>query len=236
MLVVAALPALHACMALPMPFSQQREVAGREVSGLAALRLSPGRTTRSEVVSLLGEPSVQWDAERVLVYNWSVRESRIVLVSNQKQPLGFDQVNDGTKAHQVALQFDVHDRLLRVRNVVEDTVGHQHPSLHQWVVDGLLEQTAPLEPGVATRADVLALLGSASYVHESGEREVYEWSNVNLLLQFAYDADGRVLGKREIAKPAVLQEDYALNTAGRTDWHDRRRDRGARPEEQGYSR
>ena len=236
MLVVAALPVLHACMALPMPFTQQREVAGREVSGLAALRLSPGRTTRSEVVSLLGEPSVQWDAERVLVYNWSVRESRIVLVSNQKQPLGFDQVNDGTKAHQVALQFDVHDRLLRVRNVVEDTVGHQHPSLHQWVVDGLLEQTAPLEPGVATRADVLALLGSASYVHESGEREVYEWSNVNLLLQFAYDADGRVLGKREIAKPAVLLEDYALNTAGRTDWHHRRRDRGARPEEQGYSR
>ncbi len=91
MLVVAALPALHACVALPMPFSRQREVAGQEVSGLAALRLSPGRTTRSEVLSLLGEPSVQWNAERVLVYNWSVRESRIVLVSNQKQPLGFDQ-------------------------------------------------------------------------------------------------------------------------------------------------
>ena len=236
MLLVTALPALHACMALPVPFSHQREVAGQEVSRLDALRLSTGRTTRSEVVSLLGEPSVQWDAERVLAYDWSVRESRIVLVSNQKQPLGFDQVNDGTKAHQVALQFDVHDRLLRVRNVVEDTVGHQHPSLHQWVVDGLVGQTAPLEPGVATRADVVALLGSASYVHESGEREVYEWSNVNLLLQFTYDANGRVLGKREIAKPAVLLEDYALNTAGRADWHDSRGDHGARPEEEGKSR
>ncbi len=217
MLVVAALPALHACMALPVPFSQQREVEGQEVSRLAALRLSPGRTTRSEVVALLGEPSVQWDAERVLVYDWAARESRTVLVSNQQQPLGFDQVHDGTKAHQVALQFDVHDRLLRVRNVVEDTVGHQHASLHQWVVDGLVEQTAPLEPGVATRADVLALLGSASYRHEDRDREVYEWSNVNLLLQFAYDAHGRVIGKREIAKPVVLQGEYAPDSVGRAD-------------------
>lgn len=216
-LLAAALPALHACMALPVPFSQQREVEGQEVTRLAALRLSPGRTTRTEVVSLLGEPSVQWDAERVLVYNWAARESRTVLVSNQNQPLGFDQVHDGTKAHQVALQFDAHGRLLRVRNVVEDTVGHQHASLHQWVVDGLVEQTAPLEPGVATRADVLALLGSPSYRHEDRDREVYEWSNVNLLLQFTYDANGRVIEQREIAKPVVLQGDYAPDTVGRAD-------------------
>jgi hypothetical protein len=216
-LLIAALPALHACMALPVPFSQQREVEGLELTRLAALRLSPGRTTRGEVLTLLGEPSLRWDAERVLAYNWSARESRTVLVSNAKQPLGFDQVHDGKKAHEVALQFDVHDRLLRVRNVVEDTVGHQHTSLHQWVMEGLMAQIADLEPGIATRADVVARLGSPRYRHEDEDRQVYEWANVNLLLQFAFDANGRVIDRREIAKPVVLQGNYAPDTVGRAD-------------------
>jgi outer membrane protein assembly factor BamE (lipoprotein component of BamABCDE complex) len=216
-LLVATLPALHACVALPVPFSQQREVQGQEVTRLDALRLSPGRTTRSEVIALLGKPTLQWDAERTLVYTWSARQSRTVLVSNQKQPLGFDQVHDGTKAHEVALQFDARDRLLRIRNVVEDTVGHNHASLHQWVVDGLMAQTASLGPGIASRADVLAVLGSPRYRHEDNALEVYEWDNVNLLLQFSYDASGRVIDKRKIAKPVVLQGNYVVDTVTRAD-------------------
>jgi outer membrane protein assembly factor BamE (lipoprotein component of BamABCDE complex) len=216
-LLAAAIPALHACVALPVPFSQQREVQGQEVTRLDVLRLSPGRTTRSEVIALLGKPVLQWSAERTLVYAWSARQSRTVLVSNQKQPLGFDQVHDGTKAHEVALQFDARDQLLRIRNVVEDTVGHDHASLHQWVVDGLMAQTASLGPGIASRADVMALLGSPRYRHEDNALEVYEWDNVNLLLQFSYDASGRVIDKRKIAKPVVLQGDYAEDTVTRAD-------------------
>jgi len=216
-LLAAALPALHACMALTVPFSQQREVAGQEVTRLAALRLSPGRTTRSEVVARLGKPSLQWSAERTLVYTWSARESRAVLVSNPGRPLGFERVHDGTRAHQLALQFDADDRLLRVRNVLEDTVGHQPASLHQWVVDGLRARAAPLEPRVSTRTDVHARLGEPRYRRDDSSAEVYEWADVNLLLQFAYDAHGRVTDKREIAKPVVLSGDYAPVTVGSAD-------------------
>jgi len=210
--LAALLSAVTACVSVPLPLTSHREVSGREITRGDVGGLSVGRSTRVEVMAKLGPPTLDWSAERTLVYSWADRRSRYALSSRPTAPLTLDEIDEGTRRHLLALQFDARDRLLRAAELREDSVHGPAPGLHEWVRSGLREQLAALVPGTATRADVRSALGEPRHDRPRPNTAIYQWENVNLLVLVVYDDAGRLLGQREVSRALVAQR-----SAGRKD-------------------
>lgn len=129
--LVALLPALAACVSLPLPLARDREVTGREVTNDELRGFRIGHTTREEIESTLGEPAVDWAAERTLAYGWTSRRARYALSSRASAPLVVDRVDEGRRRHGVAFQFDPGGRLLRMESMREAATHPPAPGLHE---------------------------------------------------------------------------------------------------------
>ncbi len=122
-LLVLTGAALGGCILIPTP----SVVGYSEITNKTIESLEPGKTTRADVLLILGEPGERLENDRIFVYHW-------------KQVAGFGMIPTAlggsmTNDHYLALEFGSDNRLKQVKEISGDWV---HPvtspshSLGQW--------------------------------------------------------------------------------------------------------
>ncbi len=114
-----------------IPFPRHEVVSGSEISVEEVLFIEPGITTKRQVLERLGAPSVIWEDQRVLVYNWDVVEWQaygIPLVIGQELP-----ILDIPIQHLLLLQFDETERVTKIERTTRPFRHSYGEFLREWV-------------------------------------------------------------------------------------------------------
>jgi len=69
-----ALLTLSNCIALPIPTTESKLLAGKPVYEEQISLLIPNVTTKEEVLEIMGNPKVIWEDARIFSYNWKKRQ------------------------------------------------------------------------------------------------------------------------------------------------------------------
>jgi len=113
---------------VPVPLPQ-RTVSGRRITAETLTSITPGVTTKAEVIGLLGEPYVFWEDERVLGYYWMTYQGEVLIFLIVPGGGGGGSIPSHER-HILLLQLNQHDNVKRM----ERTTGTLSDAYRQYVV------------------------------------------------------------------------------------------------------
>lgn len=123
---------LAGCIALPIPTTEGKVLAGRRVSEEQLTLLSPGITTQEQVIEQLGNPDVILEDVHVFAYHWEVRQGLFVW--------GFGSMGGGAvgaedipKRYVLLVEFDPLDRIARFESAVRPLTQSYADFLRNWL-------------------------------------------------------------------------------------------------------
>ncbi|HSD95039.1 MAG TPA: hypothetical protein VLA94_06390 [Syntrophales bacterium] len=117
---------------VPVPMSEDKVLAGKQVTEEQIAILTPRVTTRQEVAERLGNPRVIWEDARVYVYNWQMRQG-ILFWAWGAYYTGDFGMTDIPKHYLLLIQFDEQDRVRRVDRTVCPLHRSYADCLKEWV-------------------------------------------------------------------------------------------------------
>lgn len=123
---------LGGCVMVPVPMSEDKVLAGKQVTEEQIAILTPRVTTRQEVAERLGNPRVIWEDARVYVYNWQMRQG-ILFWAWGAYYTGDFGMTDIPKHYLLLIQFDEQDRVRRVDRTVCPLHRSYADCLKEWV-------------------------------------------------------------------------------------------------------
>lgn len=129
---------LAGCVMVPVPWTEDKVLTGKQVTEEQISFLTPNVTTMQEVLERLGNPTVIWEDARVFVYNWAMRQG-IVFWAVYGGGFG---MGDISKHYLLLIQFDEQDRVQRFERAVCPMNRSYSECLTEWV--GSAVQTTPL--------------------------------------------------------------------------------------------
>jgi hypothetical protein len=129
--IAAPLAAVFLCGCVPIPLSEPKVLAGKEVSLEQLEFLTPGVTTKAEVIARLGQPSVVWEDARVMTYDWEMRWGVLVWAVGG-YGVGYAGITDIPTHHLLLMEFDDAWRLRRSERVVREERTPYSECLLQW--------------------------------------------------------------------------------------------------------
>jgi len=133
---------LPACVAVPIPVPE-RAVAGSEVTPAMTAPIQPGVTTRSEVIHLLGEPSLELPAPRIIAYQWEALIGYVpwVIGYGYSGRGGVDAVH---QSYALLIAFDANDRVVKFEKTTHWPWDSVSEHALKWAEgEGLVGPTAP---------------------------------------------------------------------------------------------
>jgi outer membrane protein assembly factor BamE (lipoprotein component of BamABCDE complex) len=120
------------CVLLPIPMQERKVLAGTPVSEEQLLFLSPGVTTKSEVIDRLGDPDVIWEEARVFAYDWVMRQGILIWAIGGGYS-GVAGATDLPKRYVLLIRFDDEDRVQRFERAVRPSNKGYGDFLEEWV-------------------------------------------------------------------------------------------------------
>jgi hypothetical protein len=133
---------LPACLALPIPVPE-RTVAGSQVTPAMTAPIQPGVTTRSEVIQLLGEPSHELPASRIIAYRWEALIGYMAWVIGYGYS-GTGGVDDVRQSYVLLIAFDANDRVVKFEKTTQRPWDSISEHALKWAEgEGLMSPTAP---------------------------------------------------------------------------------------------
>lgn len=136
--LVAVLVAMTGCVAVPVPVGSGKITSGQEVRPEQLEMLVDPSTTRQEIVELMGEPDFIWGPGSVACYYWTKKKGE-VWVATPYSSAGHD-ISD---TYALLLQFDEHDRIIRIGHFLNETVNSDF--LRKWISQPLPDELPTLE-------------------------------------------------------------------------------------------
>ncbi len=131
-ILLCALLVPAGCLLLPIPTQERKVLAGKAVSEEQLAFIVPDVTTRSEVVSRLGDPDVIWEEARLIAYNWEIRQGVLVWAIGAYYS-GAAGVTDIPKHYMLLIRFDEQDRVRRFERAVRPPHKSYGDFLKEWV-------------------------------------------------------------------------------------------------------
>ena len=134
---------LPACVAVPIPVPE-RAVAGSEVTPEMTAPIQPGVTTRSEVIQVLGEPSLELPAPRIVAYQWEALIGYVpwVMGYGYSGRGGVDAVH---QSYVLLIAFDANDRVVKFEKTTHWPWDSVSEHALKWAEgEGLVGPTAPV--------------------------------------------------------------------------------------------
>lgn len=128
--LIAALLALGGCVILPIPTPEWGDAPFTDEQ-LEALEEGTGERHRDQVIAELGEPSKRYADDRVLIYEWSMKQG--IWIYGVANAGGADV---GESQHRICLLFDPSGILVEVRHIDSATSGAEtkvRAVLDDWV-------------------------------------------------------------------------------------------------------
>lgn len=123
------------CCLLPVPTTEDKVLAGKQVKDEQLSFLAPGVTTRQEVIERLGNPAVIWEDARVLVYRWEMRQG-ILFWAVGAYYSGALGMTDLPKKYLFLIRFDEQDRVQSYEQTVCPPYRSYSDCLTEWVRAG----------------------------------------------------------------------------------------------------
>jgi len=139
---------LTSCIAVPLPTSETKVLAGTPVTDEQLAFLTAHVTTRQQVIEALGNPNVIWEDARVFVYNWEMRQGILLWVVGG-YATGYSGAKDIPKHYMLLIQFDAQGRVQRFERV--------HRSLAQSYADFLRQWAARPPPSTSDEKPIVLL-------------------------------------------------------------------------------
>lgn len=116
---------------VPVPVSEDKILAGKQVTEEQLLFLTAGVTTKQEVLERLGSPRVIWEDTGIYVYNWQMRQGILFLVWGAHYTGGFD-MKDIPRHYLLFIRFDEQDRVRRFERAVCPLHRSYADCLREW--------------------------------------------------------------------------------------------------------
>ena len=120
---------------LYIPVKENKVVSGEKISDDQLSLIQPGVTTKTDIITELGEPDVFWEDECVFAYNWEMRSAIM--------PWAFGYGYDGAvgiaefdKDYVLLIQFDQNDCVKRFEVTTRGTFESYGDHLIEWVKKG----------------------------------------------------------------------------------------------------
>ena len=123
---------LTGCVMLPFPTSQDRMLAGKQITEEQISFVTPEITTRQEVLERLGNPRVIWEDARIFVYNWQMRQGVLFFAWGAYYTGGFG-MKDIPRHYLLLIRFDEQDRVRRFERAVCPLHRSYADCLREWV-------------------------------------------------------------------------------------------------------
>ena len=120
--------ALQGCVIIPLP---EKCVSGDEVTPEELTVMQPARTTKKEIVELLGEPDIFWIDENIYAYNWTMRWAVMPWAVGTPYQAAAG-IEDLKSDYVLLLQFNKDDRLLRYEKIKRSLFESYGKLLEEW--------------------------------------------------------------------------------------------------------
>ncbi len=122
---------MWASACIPIPIPADEVTSGHEISEEEVLFIESGVTTKQQVLERLGDPSVIWEDERVVAYNWDHVGLRVANVFAGGYTAGV-VVLDVPSHYVLLIQFDEADRVKKFERTTIPPRSYG-PFLREWV-------------------------------------------------------------------------------------------------------
>lgn len=122
--------ASQACLVIPLP--ESKVLSGTQITDEDLLFLQPSVTTKADVIGLLGEPTVFWEDENVIAYDWEMRQG-ILLWAIGGGYSGAAGAMDIPKDYVLLIQFDQNDQLKRFETTTPSPFDSYGEHLLDWI-------------------------------------------------------------------------------------------------------
>ena len=129
-LLVAAILMLSGCIAVPLPSGEFGAVDGNEVVDLELSKLQLGTSTKTEVISILGQPTIDINEYTAFVYAWLMNEHNLVVVT-----YGMGGLINVYNSENRLLAFNKDDQLVAKGKVDWPVFGSIRDTTHSWLVE-----------------------------------------------------------------------------------------------------
>jgi hypothetical protein len=178
--------ALAGCAAIVIPVSNGEVTSGRRLTQENIAFLKQGVTTRTEVIQTLGQPDMDFEDLRTIVYQWEIHSADFpwIIVSTGETTGGALKVSD---RHALLIAFDGKENLLRseITKVPPNTPLRTHTV--KWAEQQKIDTLKPSERFVTLKhTEKQAVL----YIFRPGG-----WSDAPLLHQPAVSIDGMLVAE-----------------------------------------
>ena len=117
------------------PVSENKVLKGKQVTERQRQVICPAVTSRSDVISNLGPPDVEWENERVFAYRWEMRRGLLFYAIGG----GYDAeagVIEVPKGYILLVQFDHGDRVSRVEQLPDKALESFGKQVRRWAATG----------------------------------------------------------------------------------------------------
>jgi hypothetical protein len=119
------------CITIPIPTKETKILSGKPVAEQQIEFLTPGTTTRDEVIRQLGNPHIIWEDARIITYDWDMRRG-ILLWAAGAYVTGNMGIKDIPKHYLLVIQFDEQDRVARFERAVRPMTQSYMHFLKAW--------------------------------------------------------------------------------------------------------
>ena len=120
------------CIVLPIPTGEDKILDGMPVTEDQLKFLKVGVTSRDEVISHLGNPSLIWENAQLFVYNWKMRSGILVWAVGAGYTGGAG-ILDIPVNYALLIKFDDQDRISRFEKVKRPFSKQYGDFLRDWV-------------------------------------------------------------------------------------------------------
>jgi hypothetical protein len=123
------------CITIPIFTKETKILSGKPVTEQQLEFLTPGTTTREDVIQRLGNPHIIWEDARIITYDWDMRRG-ILLWAVSGYSAGYGGLQDIPKHYLLILQFDDQNRVVRFERAVRPTTQSYAHFLKAWAGAG----------------------------------------------------------------------------------------------------
>ncbi len=145
-ILLFAVLALTGCIILPIPTSESKLLAGKQVTEDQFSFLIPNVTTKDEVIQELGNPNVIWEDARIFSYNWEKRQG-ILFWAVGGYGGGAGGMTDIPKRYHLLIQFDEQDRVQHFERSVRALTQSYADFLKEWRIKSTVQPLSNPENG-----------------------------------------------------------------------------------------
>jgi outer membrane protein assembly factor BamE (lipoprotein component of BamABCDE complex) len=122
---------LTGCIAIPIPTTETKLLAGKPVVNDQISLLIPEITAKEEVLQIFGNPNVIWEDARIFSYNWDKRQA-VLLWAVGGYGGGTGGIADIPKQYHLLIQFDEQGRVQRFERAVRPLTQSYIDFLIDW--------------------------------------------------------------------------------------------------------